>query len=300
MGIGIGLAGLTAVMVVVIAAGGIIARPERSGTIVAAASASGPASTETAASPWTASALEIASDPAASTPMSTTTSMLPAGSPKSSPPVAAIPPSTAVPAVVRGQSLPLPFSAGNATKVITVVAPTMSATTATLQAWSLAPGGGWLPYGAAVPAHLGSGGLTTQPSESKPATPIGSFTLSQAFGNAVNPGTTLNYFRTDSADWWVSDAASSLYNTHQRCSGSCSFNTAAGENLFQAGYVYKYAVVIDYNRSPVTAGAGSAFFLHVSNGSATVGCISIPEANLVALLQWLTPGSAPRILIGVA
>ena len=52
-----------------------------------------------------------------------------------------------------------------------------------------------------------------------------------------------------------------------------TFNTAVSENLYQAGYVYSYAVVIDYNRFPARAGAGSAFFLHVTDGGPTAGRI---------------------------
>ena len=97
-------------------------------------------------------------------------------------------------------------------------------------------------------------GTDPSPSESLSATPIGSFGLTQAFGSQTDPGTALPYFRTDSADWWVSDVHSSLYNQHARCwPGSCPFNTAVSENLYQAGYVYSYAVVIDYNRFPVRA-----------------------------------------------
>ena len=217
------------------------------------------------------------------------------------PAAAAPPPPAARSAVVRGQTLPLPFSTGSASRVITVVAPSTGSTTATLQAWSLAPGGGWLRYGGAVFAHVGAQGLTTAPSESLSATPIGSFGLTQAFGSQADPGTPLPYFRTDGADWWVSDVNSPLYNQHARCwPGSCSFNTAVSENLYQAGYVYSYAVVIDYNRFPARAGAGSAFFLHVTDGGPTAGCVSIPAANLVALMRWLSPNAHPRILIGVA
>jgi L,D-peptidoglycan transpeptidase YkuD (ErfK/YbiS/YcfS/YnhG family) len=63
---------------------------------------------------------------------------------------------------------------------------------------------------------------------------------------------------------------------------------------------YNYAVVIDYNRSPVVQGAGSAFFLHVTDGNPTAGCVSIPQANLVSIMGWLAPSTHPRILIGVA
>ena len=59
-------------------------------------------------------------------------------------------------------------------------------------------------------------------------------------------------------------------------------------------------LIIDYNRSPVQQGAGSAFFVHITDGGATAGCVSIPESSLVALMQWLNPSAHPRILIGVA
>jgi len=58
--------------------------------------------------------------------------------------------------------------------------------------------------------------------------------------------------------------------------------------------------VIDYNRDPLVPGAGSAFFLHVSEGKPTQGCISINEVKLVALLKWLDPKKKPVISIGVS
>lgn len=204
------------------------------------------------------------------------------------------------PPLPRGQALPLGYSTGTATRVITVVAPSTGSTTAVLSAWSKAPGGGWLRYGSSVTAHVGSQGLTTQPSESKSATPIGSFTLTEAFGALANPGTALPYFQTDAADWWISQSGP-LYNTHQHCSSGCSFTLGnPNEHLRYETPFYNYAVVIDYNRFPVHQGAGSAFFLHVTDGAATAGCVAIPQATLVTLMRWLTPTAHPRILIGVA
>ena len=245
-----------------------------------------PRSTHPATSPHQA---QPPSTPA-SRPPSTTHAASPRPAPK---------PSTE-PAPRRGQSLPLAFGTGTATRVITVVASSSRSTSALLQAWYKAPGGGWLRYGSTVTAHVGSQGLTEHPSESLSATPIGSFGLTQAFGRASDPGTPLPYFRTGSSDWWVSDASSRYYNTHYRCASSCPFDTGAGENLYSAGFVYTYAVVIDYNRFPVTPGAGSAFFLHVTDGGPTAGCVSISQAKLVSLMRWLGPGTHPRILIGVS
>ncbi len=182
--------------------------------------------------------------------------------------------------------------------MITVVAPSAGATTATLQAWDRTAAG-WQPHGGPVPAHIGAQGMNPHPTETTTSTPEGSYTLTQAFGSAANPGTSLPYFRTTAQDWWVSDPNSKVYNTHYQCTSGCPFDTADGENLYQAGYVYTYAVVINYNDAPIVPGGGSAFFLHVTDGSPTAGCVSIPEGNLVAIMQWLDPAKHPRILNGI-
>jgi L,D-peptidoglycan transpeptidase YkuD (ErfK/YbiS/YcfS/YnhG family) len=207
---------------------------------------------------------------------------------------------------VKGGKLPPGYSTGSATRVITVVATSHSKTTATLQAWDKAPGGGWLKSGKAVTAHIGSDGMTKSPSESKSATPEGSFTLTQAFGHDSNPGTGLPYFKTTPADWWISQLGP-LYNTHQHCSSDCKFNQGnPNEHLYYETPYYDYAVVIDYNTKNASGGirqgAGSAFFLHVypPGTGATAGCVSIPVAKLISIMRWLTPSAHPRILIGIS
>jgi L,D-peptidoglycan transpeptidase YkuD (ErfK/YbiS/YcfS/YnhG family) len=208
-------------------------------------------------------------------------------------------------AATVGQSLPLRMRTGTATRVITVTARSTSSTTATLQAWTKAAGGGWFKHGGAVTAHVGSDGLSTHPSEWRSATPIGSFTLTLAFGRDANPGTGLRYIHTRPSDWWISQLGP-LYNTHQRCSSGCAFTRGSpNEHLYYETPYYNYAVVIDYNtrNSPtgVVQGAGSAFFLHVhpAGTGATAGCVSIPQWKLVRVMRWLIPTAHPRILIGV-
>jgi L,D-peptidoglycan transpeptidase YkuD (ErfK/YbiS/YcfS/YnhG family) len=217
-------------------------------------------------------------------------------------PAAVLPPAASG-ATLQGLRLPLPYRTHTATKVITVTAQSAGSTTARLQAWSKAPGGGWIRHGASVVAHVGSDGLSAQASESRSATPIGSFTLTRAFGRHADPGTALPYFRTTPSDWWISQAGP-MYNTHQRCSSGCGFNQGSpNEHLCYETPYYNYAVVIDYNtrNSPtgVVPGRGSAFFLHVTDGYATAGCVAIRQAKLVRLMRWLNPGAHPRILIGV-
>jgi L,D-peptidoglycan transpeptidase YkuD (ErfK/YbiS/YcfS/YnhG family) len=58
-------------------------------------------------------------------------------------------------------------------------------------------------------------------------------------------------------------------------------------------------VVINYNTDPVVKGAGSGFFLHVSFGAPTEGCVAIPENELDQVMRWLNPADRPVISIGV-
>jgi len=160
-----------------------------------------------------------------------------------------------------------------------VTAPSAGATRASLQAW-VRTGGSWHRLGDPVPAWLGYAGLTSHAREGYSGTPIGSFGLTHAFGNAADPGTRLPYRQVGPDDWWVGDTASRYYNTHQNCpAASCPFDTAASENLHQAGWVYGYAVVIDYNSAPVVAGRGSAFFLHVTENHPTRAACRSPRPH---------------------
>jgi L,D-peptidoglycan transpeptidase YkuD (ErfK/YbiS/YcfS/YnhG family) len=195
------------------------------------------------------------------------------------------------------QGLPLSVASGASTQVITVVATSPTATTAQLTAWQPGPQG-WVRALGPVTASIGSGGIGAA-SEGSTRTPAGTFPLTEAFGRAANPGTALPYRVVDGNDWWVSDVGSGLYNQHARCApGTCPFDESAGENLDAQGAVYDHAVVIDYNRAG-TPGAGSAFFLHVTDNRPTAGCVAIARTSLVSLMRWLDPARLPLIALGV-
>ena len=70
------------------------------------------------------------------------------------------------------------------------------------------------------------------------------------------------------------------------------------EHLIEFGKSYNHSVVIDYNRQPTRVRKGSAIFLHVDNGKPTSGCVSIDQAQLVKIMQWLDPAKHPTILMG--
>lgn len=239
----------------------------------------------------------VAAPAANSATAATTSPGAPAPAPARTPATGRAPAAAPAPAVVAGSALPLPVDVGSSTQVITVVAPSPGSTTATLTAWQLGPGG-WTVAVGPVRASIGSAGVGAA-SEDTTRTPEGTFTLTEAFGRLGNPGTGLSYRVINPSDYWVSDRTSPLYNQFQECASACPFKTAAGEHLWDAGSSYNYAVVIDYNRRPAVPGAGSAFFLHVTNGIPTAGCVAIPQNSLVAIMAWLSPAARPLISIGV-
>jgi len=191
-------------------------------------------------------------------------------------------------------TLPLPYR-GPASQLITVVAASSTSTIARVTAWARSGGGRWTPVVGPVAGHVGAAGVGAA-SEALSRTPAGTFKLKQAFGRQPDPGTGLPYFRTSRLDWWDENPASPTYNTHVRQVASPGGNS---ENLYDVGAVYDYAVNVDYNAARVP-GAGSAIFLHVTNGSATAGCVAIGRDVLVKILRWLRPAAAPVIVIGVA
>lgn len=209
-------------------------------------------------------------------------------------------PAARVAAKPAGSRLPLKYTTGNATRVVTVTAATSRSTRATVQAWTKLSNGRWKKYGTAVRGYVGSAGIG-KAREGSSKTPRGSWTITQAFGRKANPGTKLPYFKTNPNDYWIGSPGRK-YNTHQRC-GSCGYNRSANERLHYIAPEYDYAAVIDYNtrNAPggVKQGKGSAFFFHVSSGAPTAGCVAIPKSKLKPLLRWLRPANHPRILIGV-
>jgi L,D-peptidoglycan transpeptidase YkuD (ErfK/YbiS/YcfS/YnhG family) len=180
-------------------------------------------------------------------------------------------------------------------QVITVEAATALSQTAVLRTWRLASDGRYVQVFPAVVAWVGVNGVRPT-REGLGRTPVGVFTLTQAFGNQPDNGTRLPYVHVGPDDWWDENPASSHYN--QLVVGSVSPG-GNSENLYYSGIAYAHAVVINYNTNPVVTGAGSGFFLHVSFGSATEGCVAIPEGVLDRVMRWLSPNVHPVISIGV-
>ena len=171
-------------------------------------------------------------------------------------------------------------------QVITVSVTSSTATSGVLEAWER-QGEEFTRVRGPVQVYVGEDGVGLA-SERRSRTPRGVFALTEAFGLARDPGTALPYTRVGLSHWWVSDVRSPHYNTMRVCSpgASCDFRQSRSEQL-GAIDAYRYAIVIDYNRDPVVPGRGSAFFLHVSEGKPTQGCISMSGTDMKWLLRWL-------------
>lgn len=185
-------------------------------------------------------------------------------------------------------------------QVITVRVATASSTSGVLEAWQWdSAAGEYARVLGPMSAFVGEDGVG-RASERVSRTPAGTFSLTEAFGRYRDPGAHLPYRRVGLSDWWVSDVRSGKYNTYQRCSPGdrCGFDQSRSEQL-GAIAVYGYAVVIDYNRAPIVKGDGSAFFLHVSEGRPTQGCVSVSAGQMKRIITWLRPADTPAISIGV-
>jgi L,D-peptidoglycan transpeptidase YkuD (ErfK/YbiS/YcfS/YnhG family) len=180
-------------------------------------------------------------------------------------------------------------------QVITVEARSPGSTVAVVRVWQFESNGHYLQVHGPYLAYVGVHGVGPT-REGLGRTPIGVFTMTQAFGNQANDNTRMPYFRAGPDDWWDENPSSALYNHHVMSRFSPGGDS---ENLYYAGGTYAHAVVINYNTDPVVKGAGSGFFLHVSGGRPTHGCVAIAARDLNIVMHWLNPAQHPSISIGV-
>jgi L,D-peptidoglycan transpeptidase YkuD (ErfK/YbiS/YcfS/YnhG family) len=192
------------------------------------------------------------------------------------------------------------WAQGETKQLVAVRASSASATTASLTAYArLGSTNTWVRVLGPFNAYVGKDGIG-EASEYVSRTPAGVWPLTEAFGIQANNGTALPYRQVGTSDWWVSDVNSPYYNMPYHCEPTtCPFNENASENLGRVGTAYNHATVIDYNRSPAVPGKGSAFFLHVSTGRPTAGCVSLASDDLDTVMRWLNPAKHPAIDIAV-
>jgi L,D-peptidoglycan transpeptidase YkuD (ErfK/YbiS/YcfS/YnhG family) len=184
--------------------------------------------------------------------------------------------------------------AGAVRQLITVQAASYSATYATLRAYQVSGGRPVLVLGPWT-ARVGYNGVARPGSkrEGDGRTPSGTYPISFFFGVQPNPGFWFPFRRARGYDYWDDDPASARYNEWV---DARAHHPGASPEPMRLVPAYAYAAVIAYNAKRVP-GLGSAIFLHVGISSATLGCVSLPRDQLIAILIWLRPGNHPLIAI---
>jgi L,D-peptidoglycan transpeptidase YkuD (ErfK/YbiS/YcfS/YnhG family) len=179
-------------------------------------------------------------------------------------------------------------------QLITVTAPSHSATYAVLRAYRLSGAKRVLAFGPWT-ARVGYNGVARpgRKREGDGRTPSGSYGISFFFGVQRKLAFSFPYRHAFSYDYWDDDPASARYNEWV---SARRHNPGASPEPMHQVPAYDYAAVIAYNTARVP-GLGSAIFLHVGTGSATAGCVSLPRRRLIRILRWLRPGDHPRIMI---
>jgi L,D-peptidoglycan transpeptidase YkuD (ErfK/YbiS/YcfS/YnhG family) len=187
-------------------------------------------------------------------------------------------------------------SASGARQLITVTARSHSATTARLVAYRRLAGR-WVKVFGPWTARVGYNGIARHGAkrEGDGRTPSGNYGFGFFFGVLRDPGVAFSYRRARSYDFWDDDPSSPFYNEWVN---SRHRDPGANPEPMHRQPAYDYAAVIAYNVARVP-GRGSAIFLHVGTRTATAGCVSLPERELLAVLRWLRPGRSPRIVIQV-
>lgn len=166
--------------------------------------------------------------------------------------------------------------------------------TAALSLQNRQPTGGWHEI-LRSPCYIGKNGLgKTREGDQK--TPVGIFRFTTAFGIRPNPGTMLPYIQVNDSHYWVDDGNSAYYNQFVS-TDTVEKDWHSAEHLTGIGSAYNYALALSYNPK-CTPGLGSAVFLHCSTGSATSGCIAVPERCMEKILQNVLPDCP--VIIGSA
>ena len=148
--------------------------------------------------------------------------------------------------------------------------------------------------------HIGKNGLKHDRRRNTNTSPAGLWAISSAFGNEAPPEDLKLPWRqvTPNSDW-VCDENSIYFNTWQeRGDPACTEEWGDDvEHLEDYPKLYAWACVIEFNRPPdVVPDRGCAIFLHCSE-KGTGGCVGLPRADMLAVLNWLDAEKHPYILI---
>ncbi len=129
-------------------------------------------------------------------------------------------------------------------------------------------------------------------SEQHSATPLGLYSIGEAFYQYSAPQTGLSAFQITQNTYWVDDPDSAYYN--QRVDDPSVQDWSSAEHMidydnYEYGFVINYNAACEYNK-------GSAIFFHVGS-SPTAGCVAVSREMVLSYLSALNASASPYILI---
>lgn len=171
-------------------------------------------------------------------------------------------------------------SAQSANTIVTVTSTSPSSMKGIVQ-YFVKSGGQWVEQ-MKVDCQLGKAGMG-QGSEYSKRTPVGTYHFTHAYGINPNPGSKMAYTQINEHHYWCGEKYYNQFIDDSVTDHSgCSINN--DEKLIDYPGSYNYFASFNYNPGNVP-GVGCAYFLHCAKGNYTMGCIGIPESNMIYLLQ---------------
>ncbi|MGL4494873.1 MAG: L,D-transpeptidase family protein [Beijerinckiaceae bacterium] len=146
-----------------------------------------------------------------------------------------------------------------------------------------------------IPCAIGRTGISAAKREGDGASPRGVFRLIALYHRPDRPrprtGLPLKRIRPD--DGWCDAPDHRLYNQPVKRPFAASH-----EEMWRDDALYDLVIDIDWNRSPIIKGRGSAIFMHAARPgfSATAGCVALKPRDL----RWLIVRLGPRTRISIA
>ena len=145
-------------------------------------------------------------------------------------------------------------------------------------------------------AVVGKNGPGKQ-SEGDVKTPLGTWTIGEAYGIKEDPGSLLPYTQITDDMYWCATGSNGLnYNHLLYKSEHPDWDYSEDEHLMDYPIRYAYFLDLGYN-APCAPYAGNAIFLHCwkEPDYPTGGCVAVSEESMIKILQTVTPGTAVTI-----
>ena len=123
-------------------------------------------------------------------------------------------------------------------------------------------------------------------------TPVGTFTVGQAFGLADDPGCPMGYTKVDDSYYWSGDAREGMeFNKLVSTKDLPDLDTKESERISDFDYAYQYCLDMGYN-TECEVEKGFAFLMHCFriNRTYTGGCVAVPENIMKFILQHIEKG----------